>query len=118
MDLNNIEHGILRKDFEEPRIHFAVNCASVSCPKLRNEAYVGSRLDAQLNDQAKAFLADKGKNNIKNANEAKLSKLFKWFKGDFTKNGDLISFINKYSTVKLNKDANLDFLDYDWNLNE
>lgn len=116
-DLNNIEHGIIRKEFNEPRIHFAVNCASVSCPILRNEAFVASRLNEQLDDQARKFINDKSKNNI-SANSAQLSKLFTWFKGDFTKQGSLVAFINKYSTVKLSEKAKLDYLEYNWNLNE
>jgi len=116
-DLNNIEHGIIRSDFSEPRIHFAVNCASVSCPKLRNEAYVGSRLDEQLTDQVRDFLANETKNIVGSEN-ARLSKIFKWFSGDFTKNMSLVEFINQYSEVKLTEDTNLEYLDYNWNLNE
>jgi hypothetical protein len=114
-DLNNIEHGIIRQDFNDGRIHFAVNCASVSCPKLRNEAYVGSKLNAQLDDQAKAFVNDAGKNII-GTETAKISKIFKWFSGDF----DLstVEFINKYSDVKISDDTKIDYMDYDWNLNE
>ena len=55
MNLNDIEHGIIRKEFKEPRIHFAVNCASLSCPPLRNEAFTASQLDEQLSDQTKFF---------------------------------------------------------------
>lgn len=117
-DLNNIEHDIIRKEFEEPRIHFAVNCASVSCPKLRNEAYVGSKLDKQLDDQAKAFINDKTKNDIQ-AKSAKLSKIFRWFKGDFEKGKQSVEgFINKYATVKITKKTEIDFNDYLWDLNE
>jgi hypothetical protein len=117
-DLNNIEHGIIRKDFAEPRIHFAVNCASVSCPPLRNEAYVGSKLDAQLNDQATKFIND-GKNNIITNKEASLSKLFTWFQGDFEVYGASVrDFINKYAKTKITKKTKISFLDYDWNLNE
>lgn len=116
-DLNNIEHDIIRKEFNEPRIHFAVNCASVSCPNLRNEAFVASRLNEQLDDQARKFINDKSKNNI-SANSAQLSKLFTWFKGDFTKQGTVVAFINKYSTVKLGEKAKIDYLEYNWNLNE
>lgn len=116
-DLNNIEHDIIRKEFNEPRIHFAVNCASVSCPNLRNEAFVTSRLNEQLDDQARKFINDKSKNNI-SANSAQLSKLFTWFKGDFTKQGTVVAFINKYSTVKLSEKAKIDYLEYNWNLNE
>ncbi|TXC76995.1 DUF547 domain-containing protein [Luteibaculum oceani] len=117
-DLNNLEHGILRKYFNEPRIHFAVNCASISCPKLRNEAYEGKKLNAQLSDQTKSFLADTSKNKFLSAEKAELSKLFKWFTGDFTKNESLISFINRYAPKKLNKDADIDYLEYNWSLNE
>ncbi len=116
-DLNNIEHGIIRKDFNEPRIHFAVNCASVSCPKLRNEAYVGSKLDAQLEDQVRYFLKNENK-NILGTEKAKLSKIFRWFTGDFTENMSLVEFINQYSEVKLTEETELEYLDYNWNLNE
>lgn len=117
-DLNNIEHDIIRKDFEEPRIHFAVNCASVSCPRLRNEAYVGSKLDKQLDDQSKTFINDKSKNDIQ-AKTAKLSKIFRWFKGDFEKGKQTVEeFINKYSKVKITKKTEIDFNDYLWDLNE
>lgn len=116
-DLNNIEHGIIRKDFDEPRIHFAVNCASVSCPKLRNEAYVGSRLDEQLDDQVRSFINDSTRNVI-GTETAKLSKLFRWFKGDFTKEMTLNEFINQYADIKLTDDTEIDYFDYNWNLNE
>lgn len=116
-DLNNIEHDILRKEFDEPRIHFALNCASISCPALRNEAYTAEKLDAQLTDQAKRFLADTTKNKIGIAS-SKLSKLFSWFSGDFTKKTTLIDFINQYTEVKMKSGAKLDYLEYDWALNE
>jgi Protein of unknown function, DUF547 len=117
-DLNNIEHGIIRKKFEEPRIHFAVNCASVSCPNLRNEAYVGNRLDKQLNEQAKSFINDKSKNVI-SGKKAQLSKIFRWFKGDFSKkDSNFIKFINSYSDIKITKSTIIEYLDYSWKLNE
>jgi len=116
-DLNNIEHGILRKNFDDPRIHFALVCAAMSCPRLRNEAYSGAKLDAQLEDAGREFLNDKSKNNI-TAGKAGLSKYFSWYKGDFTKNGSLTDFINKYSQTKINRDTKISSLDYNWNLNE
>lgn len=118
-DLNNIEHTKIRKQFNDPRIHFAVNCASVSCPKLRNEAYIGDKVDDQLNDQARYFISNKVKNQIKSSKKAKLSKIFKWYKGVFTSSGKtIIEYINQFSDVKLDADATIEFLDYDWNLNE
>lgn len=116
-DLNNIEHGIMRKKFEEPRIHFAANCASVSCPRLRNEAYTAEKLDAQLEDQANYFLRNPVKNKI-TTNKLKLSKIFKWYGGDFKKKyGNVRGFLKKYAPAH-EGGADIDYLDYDWNLND
>lgn len=115
--LNNIEHGIIRKDFEEPRIHFALVCAAVSCPKLLNEAYVPERLDSQLTSQTKAFLANNEKNKI-SQDRLELSKIFSWYGGDFRKNGTLVDFLNAYTSVEIDKKAKTSFLNYNWELNE
>ncbi|MEO8117285.1 MAG: DUF547 domain-containing protein [Bacteroidota bacterium] len=119
MTLNRIEHRILRKDFTEPRIHFALNCASMSCPKLRREAYVGNKLDEQLTDQAKDFLRDESRNKI-TASTPKVSSIFKFYGSDMTKwsGKTLIGYINQYSPVQINEDAELQYLDYDWSLNK
>lgn len=116
-DLNNIEHSILRKEFDEPRIHFAINCASVSCPVLRPEAYTEDKLEQQLRDQTAIFLGDPSKNVI-SEDELRLSKIFSWFKGDFTKDGSLAEFIATHSGIDVSDKADISFLDYDWNLNE
>ncbi|MEN0003370.1 MAG: DUF547 domain-containing protein [Bacteroidota bacterium] len=117
-DLNNIEHGIIRQRFEEPRIHFAVNCASVSCPKLANFAFTATELDTQLTRVAKGFLADPSKNKFVSPQKAELSKIFSWYGGDFKKEGDLIDYVNQYAPQQLNADADIDYLDYNWNLND
>jgi Protein of unknown function, DUF547 len=118
-NLNDIEHGIIRPKFNDPRIHFAVNCASKGCPPLRKEAFMASKLDAQLDEQAKNFINDGNRNKIQSANKAELSKIFTWFAGDFKKAApSVIAFINKYSNTKLSEKATLDYQDYDWNLNE
>ncbi len=118
-NLNDIEHGIIRPKFNDPRIHFAVNCASKGCPPLRNEAYMASKLNAQLDEQAKNFINDGNRNKIQSANKADLSKIFTWFSGDFKKAApSVIAFINKYSNTKLSEKATLNYQDYDWNLNE
>lgn len=118
MTLNTIEHKILRKQFTEPRIHFAINCASISCPKLLNVAYEAVSLDTQLTAQAKDFLADTDKNKV-SADNPQLSSIFKWFNGDFKKTGlSKIGFINQYTPLRINDNANLDYLDYNWHLNE
>jgi hypothetical protein len=116
-DLNNIEHGIIRSQFEDPRIHFAVNCASVSCPILRNEAYTANRLDAQLDEAARYFLQDEVRNQVTPEN-LRLSKIFLWYQGDFKKEGKLIDFLNRYSPVSIQSDADIEYLDYNWQLNE
>lgn len=115
-DLNNIEHSVLRKEFDEPRIHFAINCASVSCPNLRPEAFTAGELEYQLTDQAKKFLSDKTKNIIAK-DKVQVSRIFQWFRGDFTSQGSLIDFLNKYSSVKINSNADIDYLEYNWDLN-
>ncbi|MCE7053238.1 DUF547 domain-containing protein [Algoriphagus sp. AGSA1] len=115
--LDEIEHSILRKEFEEPRIHFAINCASVSCPPLLNEAFEAATIDAQLDKVAKSFINDPSRNEI-SPDAVQVSSIFSWFKGDFTKKGTLIDFLNKYSATKINAKAKVSFLDYDWNLNE
>ncbi len=115
--LNHIEHQILRKEFDEPRIHFAIVCASISCPNLWNEAFTADNIDVQLTAQARAFINDKTKNNI-SPNDAQLSKIFSWFKSDFTKKTTLLEYINQFSDTKASSDAKVNSLDYDWGLNE
>ncbi|MEO1712691.1 MAG: DUF547 domain-containing protein [Bacteroidota bacterium] len=117
-DLNNIEHGIIREQFAEPRIHFAVNCASHSCPKLSNRAFTAKNLDAQLEQAARDFLADTGKNRIR-PEEVELSKIFSWYRTDFNKVSDQITeFINPFTDVDVRPDASVEYLDYDWSLND
>lgn len=115
--LDEIEHGILRKEFEEPRIHFAINCASISCPRLHNEAFVPEKIDQQLEYMAKQFINDKSRNKI-SPDKVEISSIFSWFKGDFTKNGSLIDFLNQYSEVKISAQASIKHMDYNWSLNE
>ena len=117
LDLNNVEHSILRKKFNEPRIHFAINCASFSCPKLRREAYEAQLLDEQLEEQAIDFINDPERNEL-SEDHVRLSKIFDWFKGDFTDSGSLIDFINQYAIVNVQPKAKISYLQYDWSLNE
>ena len=115
--LNDIEHNIIRKQFNEARIHFAVNCASQSCPELLNEAFEAGRLNQQLESLTRKFI-NNPKHNVISSSQAEVSQLFNWYKGDFTKSGSVIDFLNKYSKVKLSPGAKITFRDYDWNLNE
>lgn len=116
LDLNNIEHGIIRKKFNEPRIHFALVCAAKSCPSLRNEAYTASKLNQQLDAQGIDFLNDTFKNKI-TEKEAKLSMLFTWYGGDFRDKMPINSWINKYSKTKITDATRVSNMDYNWELN-
>lgn len=116
LNLNDIEHNILRK-MNEPRIHFAIVCASESCPKLQNEAFTASNLDEQLTKATKNFLSDTTKNEI-SENELKLSKIFKWFKRDFEQDSSLIDFLNRYSDITISEKAKKSYKNYSWDLND
>ena len=115
--LNNIEHGILRPKFEDPRIHVAVNCASYSCPPLLTEAFEAGRLEEQLDYAAKQFLKHKLRNQIE-PSKASVSSIFKWYKGDFTKGQSLKDFLNKYLEQPISESTTIEFLDYNWTLND
>ena len=115
--LDEIEHQILRKQFNEPRIHFAINCASVSCPPLRNEAFTATKLDKQLEEQARQYINNPEHNKI-SPDKIRVSQIFNWFQGDFTKNGTLVAYLNKYSNTRISPDAAIDYMKYDWSLNE
>ncbi len=114
--LDEIEHQILRK-MDEPRIHFAIVCASYSCPKLHNKAFTASDLDTQLADATKEFLSDTERNSV-SENSLELSKIFQWFSKDFKQNGSLIDFLNQYSDIQISNKAKISFKDYNWDLNE
>ena len=114
--LGEIEHKILRK-MNEPRIHFAINCASFSCPNLANEAYTETELEKQLETVARSFVNDKTKNTI-TPDKIEISSIFDWFSGDFKTKGTLIDYLNKYSSTKINKSAKVKYKEYNWNLNE
>lgn len=125
ISLGHLEHEIIRTRYSEPRIHFALVCAAVSCPPLRSEAYVGERLNSQLSDQASRFLADETKNQFDaTTRTARLSKIFEWYEEDFHVNGKGLA---DYLRGQLPEDHvfqntasewKLESLDYDWSLNQ
>lgn len=114
--LGDIEHKILRK-MNEPRIHFAINCASYSCPKLINKAFTVSNIEKMLERATIDFINDPKRNKI-TVDKLQLSNIFKWYKKDFTSNGSLIDYINTYINNSVDQKANISFLKYDWSLNE
>jgi hypothetical protein len=121
LTLDDIEHNILRPRFKDPRVHFAVNCASKGCPPLLSEPYVGGRLDAQLNRVTRAFINDPGRYRLE-GDTLYVSRIFKWFSEDF--NGDVVGFFVQYAEGDLKKKLKtggegfkVKYLDYDWSLN-
>jgi len=116
MSLDAIEHDTLRKSYREPRVHYALNCASVGCPMLREEAYVASRLERQLEEQAVRFLSDRSRNRW-HGGRLEVSKIFDWFKEDFEPRQ---AYFARYATVLgyPGGEVPLSFLDYDWSLND
>lgn len=118
LSLNDIEHIKLRKKYKDARIHFAVNCASFSCPVLLNTAYTADKLSTQLETQAKLFINDPKRNQITSSG-VKISQLFEWYKDDFTAGGKtVIDYLNQYSKTKIKPGTNISYLNYNWNLNE
>jgi len=124
--LNDIEHKILRK-MNEPRIHFAIVCASISCPALRDEAYDAKKIDAQLNEQTKLFINDATRNYFDVQHKrAHISKIFSWFGKDFgSSDENILRFIAKYLPEEISQnisnnisDWDIEYNDYNWNLND
>lgn len=115
--LGEIENQILKKEFNDPRFHFAINCASISCPKLLNEAYQPATLNRQLDYAARDFINDETRNRI-TPGSAQLSSVFEWYNEDFTKEGTLIGYINRFAETKIGSNAKVKYLPYNWNLNE
>ena len=137
MTLNNIEHETLRKNFNEPRIHMALVCASIGCPNLRTEPYTSQKLNAQLDRQSRIFLANPRNFRIeRDSNKVYVSSIFKWFGEDFEKNYGktqnlaglnnketaFLNFISQYVSPAdreyLHQGGyHVDYLNYDWSLN-
>lgn len=122
ISLNDIENGTLRADFREPRIHFALVCASVGCPALRNDAYRAKDLDRQLDEQARLFLSDTSKNRSDPAtNTLHLSPIFDWFQADFVSvAGTVAAYVARYlDDPRISKPGvKIEYTKYDWSLND
>jgi hypothetical protein len=133
--LDDIEHGMLRARgrYDDPRVHFGVNCASIGCPPLREEAFVAGRLDVQLDEQALRFLGDRSRNRWNAATQKlEVSKIFDWYGEDFTLGhrgiASLPAFLARYAGVLAeapadrehvrSQQAAISFLPYDWKLND
>ena len=120
LSLNDIEHNILRERFDEPRIHFVLNCASASCPLLPQHPLTAAGLDEQLEAATVQFLADRSRNRIGPSRSLELSSIFKWYGNDFKKSaGSVRKFIELHwpGEERFAPDLPVRFLDYDWSLN-
>ena len=133
--LDDVEHGLIRAPgaFDEPRIHFALNCASIGCPMLRDSPYVAERLDSQLEDSVRRFLGDRSRNRYEPASaELKVSRIFDWYKADFEQGkrgtSSVLQFLARYADLLADSlaarasvreaRAQIRYLDYDWTLND
>lgn len=133
--LDWIEHEMIREPgvYDEPRIHAAVNCASIGCPALRDEAFVPDRLEAQMEDNMRRFLRDSSRNRYNpKTGRLEVSKVFDWFRVDFESGykgiDSLAEFFSQYAELLAddpqhqqkirNQEARISFLSYDWGLND
>jgi hypothetical protein len=133
--LDDIEHGMIRARgvYDDPRIHMAVNCASIGCPALRPEAYVAQRLDAQLDDQVTRFMSDRTRNRFDaTSGRLQVSRIFDWYGEDFRRGhrgiDSVEAFLARYATLLADRPADqqavrerkakISFLEYDWALND
>jgi len=112
--LNQIENDIVRPQFKDARIHFALNCAAKSCPPLLNRAYTAENLYETLEARAKAFITNSEYNEI-SPSQASVSKIFEWYAADF---GDVKSYLNIFLKTPLKANAKVTFKEYNWGLNE
>jgi Protein of unknown function, DUF547 len=111
--LNEIENEIIRPQFKDARIHFALNCAARSCPPLHNRAFRGNTVQNILEQRTRQFIRSSA--NDLSEQKIKISKIFDWYKADF---GDIAAFLNKYATVKIASGATVEYIEYNWQLNE
>lgn len=133
VSLDDIEHGMIRgwDRYQEPRIHFAVNCAAIGCPPLRGEAYVGARLQSQLEENTRLFLADRERNYFSNGS-LYVSQIFDWYEEDFDRGWFGVHSVSEFlihyvdvlgldtaTTSALEREGiRIRYLDYDWGLND
>lgn len=125
ISLDDLEHGIIRQEYREARVHYALVCAARGCPPLRTEAFVGNRLNEQLDDQGRIFIGQSQKNSVDAASKTLyLSPIFKWFSEDFeAAAGSVTKFVAPFfpeaeRTALATGDFKIEYTDYDWSLND
>lgn len=117
VSLGDVENEIIRKQFMEPRIHFALVCAAMSCPRLLNEAFTEEKLEDQLSHLTKEFLLNPEKNQV-SENRLKLTKLFDWYKEDFGDDAAIRAYVANKTGIPVRENAKITFKEYSWVLNE
>jgi len=116
---NRLEKNLIMPKFREPGVHFALNCASRSCPKLDGKSFRGSNVQARMDQLAREYInTDLGVKYDESSKTARLSKIFEWYKDDFEKEGGVIAYINKRRKNPLPSGTKIEYQDYDWALNE
>ena len=123
MSLNNIEHDTVRAKYDDPRVHYAFNCASIGCPNLKTSAWEAATLDADLDQAAKDYVASQRGVSVSDTGKVTVSKIYKWYKEDFGNNDrGILSHVEKYASPEkkaaLKARGKIDKSDYDWSLNE
>ena len=122
LSLDDLEKKLIRPRFLDPRVHFALNCASGGCPRLPREAFVPERVHDQLERESRSFIGEKRNVDYDAARKrVKLSMIFKWYKDDFAKDdASLVAYLNKYrpATLPLLPDVSIEHVEYDWRLND
>jgi hypothetical protein len=123
LSLDDIEHNVLRKDFDDPRVHYAVNCASYGCPNLQNKAWVGETLDADLNEAARDFINHPRGVTVRARGGLQVSEIYKWFKEDFGGNeqgviAHLLEYAEPELATQIKANADIKTYEYDWSLND
>lgn len=118
LSLNDLENNIIRKEYNDPRVHFVLVCGALGCPPITNFAYEASMLEEQMNEQTKLALNNDEFIKVKE-NTVLLSEIFKWYKEDFIKdNKGVIQFINKFRVNAIDENTTIDYYPYDWNIND
>ena len=117
LTLNDIENKIIRRQFKDARIHFAVNCAAISCPKLSNKAFTLLNVEKELDRLTKEFFKSENVKLVEKS--AQLSKIFEWYAEDFIQESEsVLKFVEQYSGMTFHSKVKVNYLDYNWKLNE
>jgi len=118
MSFQDLEQKVIRPRFKDPRIHFALNCASRSCPPLHSKPFRAEGLSTTLEQLTKDFINNNPHAFTVTKHGIQLSKIFEWYEKDFGGCKQLIPYINSYHSVPLSTEAEISFKSYDWSLNQ